>query len=117
VQLSVLEHDGDATLLELVLREGRNRQIRRTAGLLGHPVLDLQRIAIGDLELADLPEGRWRRVQAGELVPEDGQQVSAEGSLIMAETGKPVDSEDVLVREQQPQSSIDFIHLEHLAEC
>ena len=72
VQLSVLEHDGDATLLELVLREGRNRQIRRTAGLLGHPVLDLQRIAIGDLELADLPEGRWRRVQAGELVPEDG---------------------------------------------
>ena len=73
VQLSVLEHDGDATLLELVLREGRNRQIRRTAGLLGHPVLDLQRIAIGGLELADLPEGRWRRLQAGELVHEDGQ--------------------------------------------
>ncbi len=72
VQLSVLEHDGDATLLELVLREGRNRQIRRTAGLLGHPVLDLQRIAIGGLELADLPEGRWRRLQAGELVHEDG---------------------------------------------
>jgi pseudouridine synthase len=72
VQLTMLEHDGDATLLELVLREGRNRQIRRTAGLLGHPVLDLQRIAIGDLELADLPEGRWRRVQAGELVHEDG---------------------------------------------
>ncbi len=72
VQLSVLEHDGDATLLELVLREGRNRQIRRTAGLLGHPVLDLQRIAIGPLALADLPEGRWRRLQAGELVHEDG---------------------------------------------
>ena len=72
VQLSVLEHDGDATLLELVLREGRNRQIRRTAGLLGHPVLDLRRIAIGGLELADLPEGRWRRLQADELVHEDG---------------------------------------------
>ena len=71
-QLSVLEHDGDATLLELVLREGRNRQIRRTAGLLGHPVLDLRRIAIGGLELADLPEGRWRRLQADELVHEDG---------------------------------------------
>lgn len=73
VQLSVLEQDGDATLLELVMREGRNRQIRRTAGLLGHPVLDLRRIAIGGLELADLPEGRWRRLQPGELVHEDGQ--------------------------------------------
>jgi pseudouridine synthase len=73
VQLSVLEQDGNATLLELVMREGRNRQIRRTAGLLGHPVLDLRRIAIGGLELADLPEGRWRRLQPGELVPEDGQ--------------------------------------------
>jgi len=72
VQLSVLEHRGESTLLELVLREGRNRQIRRTAGLLGHPVLDLQRIAIGSLELADLPEGRWRRLQPGELVHEDG---------------------------------------------
>ncbi|MFZ0409771.1 MAG: pseudouridine synthase [Cyanobium sp.] len=72
VQLSVLEHDGDATLLELVLREGRNRQIRRTAGLLGHPVLDLKRIAIGCLALADLPEGRWRRLQPGELVHENG---------------------------------------------
>jgi pseudouridine synthase len=72
IQLSVLEHDGDATLLELVLREGRNRQIRRSAGLLGHPVLDLQRIAIGSLSLADLPEGRWRRLQPGELVHDNG---------------------------------------------
>jgi 16S rRNA U516 pseudouridylate synthase RsuA-like enzyme len=29
---------------------------------LGHPVLDLQRIAIGDLRLNDLPEGQWRRL-------------------------------------------------------
>jgi pseudouridine synthase len=44
------------------MREGRNRQIRRTAALLGYPVLDLKRVAIGSLRLADLPEGQWRKV-------------------------------------------------------
>jgi pseudouridine synthase len=59
------ERDG-ASQLELVMREGRNRQIRRTADQLGHPVLDLQRIGIGNIRLADLPEGRWRRLQPQE---------------------------------------------------
>ena len=66
VQLSLLEQHPDATRLELVLREGRNRQIRRTAELLGHPVLDLERIAIGPLELGALPEGHWRRLEPQE---------------------------------------------------
>ena len=55
-----------SSCLELVMGEGRNRQIRRTAALLGHPVLDLQRVAIGDLRLDDLPEGRWRRLDRQE---------------------------------------------------
>lgn len=71
VQLRVLERQGENTLLELEMKEGRNRQIRRTAGLLGHRVLDLQRIAIGPVQLADLPEGRWRRLQPGELFAQD----------------------------------------------
>ena len=52
--------------LQLELREGRNRQIRRTAELLGHPVLDLQRTAIGAIGLGALPEGRWRRLDPQE---------------------------------------------------
>jgi pseudouridine synthase len=59
--------------LELVLREGRNRQIRRTAELLGHPVRDLQRVAIGPIQLGTLPEGRWRRVDRQEWDHQDGQ--------------------------------------------
>lgn len=66
VQLRCLEQDAHSCLLELVMREGRNRQIRRTAAALGHRVLDLQRIAIGSIALADLPEGRWRRVDPQE---------------------------------------------------
>lgn len=57
------------SLLELKLREGRNRQIRRTAELLGHPVLDLQRIAIAGLQLADLTEGCWRWISEREWAP------------------------------------------------
>ena len=66
VQLQQLRHQRGATLLELVLREGRNRQIRRTAEILGHPVKDLQRVAIGPLHLRGLPEGSWREVKPRE---------------------------------------------------
>ncbi|MEB3276281.1 MAG: pseudouridine synthase [Cyanobacteriota bacterium] len=69
VQIQLLRQQPDRCLLQLQLREGRNRQIRRTAELLGHPVLDLQRRAIGDLQLADLPEGRWRQLQPQEWMP------------------------------------------------
>ncbi len=46
--------------LRFILREGRNRQIRRMCDLVGLSVVDLLRIRIGPLELGDLPEGRWR---------------------------------------------------------
>jgi pseudouridine synthase len=66
VALRVIGHHHGATELELEMGEGRNRQIRRTAAVLGHPVLDLQRRAIGPLQLGDLPEGRWRRLDRQE---------------------------------------------------
>ena len=69
VQLQLLQQLDDRCLLQLRLCEGRNRQIRRTAEILGHPVLDLQRVAIGPLPLADLPEGRWRRLEPQEWEP------------------------------------------------
>ena len=61
-----LHHDANRTLLEVVLREGRNRQIRRVAEMLGHPVLDLQRTAIATVVLGSLQEGRWRELSKGE---------------------------------------------------
>jgi pseudouridine synthase len=66
VEVRRLRHHRGLSLLELVLLEGRNRQIRRTAEILGHPVRDLQRVAIGPLRLSDLPEGRWREVEPRE---------------------------------------------------
>lgn len=52
--------------LRFVLREGRNRQIRRMAELVDLVVVDLYRIRIGPLRLGDLPEGRWRLLTADE---------------------------------------------------
>ena len=46
--------------LRFILKEGRNRQIRRMCELVGLHVMDLVRIRIGTLRLGDLPEGLWR---------------------------------------------------------
>lgn len=53
--------------LEIVLDEGRNRQIRRLLEALDIGVLRLMRTAIGNLELGDLPKGQWRELTAGEV--------------------------------------------------
>lgn len=44
--------------LELV--EGKNRQVRRMTAAAGHPTLRLMRVRIGNFDLTDLPQGRWR---------------------------------------------------------
>jgi len=56
----------DGAWLEIVLTEGKNRQVRRMCAALGHEVRALARVRIGDLELGDLAPGRWRP-----LGPED----------------------------------------------
>ncbi|MBD1870603.1 rRNA pseudouridine synthase [Cyanobacteria bacterium FACHB-471] len=67
-EVRVLESDKDIqTLLEIVLREGRNRQIRRVAAQLGFPVLQLHRVAIGSIQLQQLPSGQYRPLQDTEI--------------------------------------------------
>ena len=52
--------------LNIVLKEGRNRQIRRMAEAVELRVVDLMRVRVGPLQLGDLPEGQWRH-----LTPEE----------------------------------------------
>ncbi len=47
--------------LELILREGRNRQVRRMTAAVGLPTLRLVRVAIGDQALETLAPGAWRQ--------------------------------------------------------
>ena len=53
--------------LEVVLDEGRNRQIRRLLGAVDIGVLRLIRVAIGDLALGNLPKGAWRPLDSAEI--------------------------------------------------
>ena len=53
--------------LEIVLREGRKRQVRRMCEAVGHHVVSLERVAFGPLRLDRLEEGDYRRLTAAEV--------------------------------------------------
>ena len=53
--------------VELTIHEGRKRQVRRMLEAVGHPVRELRRKAIGDLELGELEEGAYRELSAAEV--------------------------------------------------
>lgn len=60
-------HRVSADTIEITIHEGRKRQIKRMCEAVGHPVKRLERIGFGPLSLGDLPRGRWRRLDQGEV--------------------------------------------------
>jgi pseudouridine synthase len=66
-RVRILERQPGWTVLELVLHEGRNRQVRRMADAVGHSVLALHRPRYGPLRLGRLRPGGWRMLTAGEV--------------------------------------------------
>jgi pseudouridine synthase len=53
--------------IEIVLTEGKNRQVRRMAAAVGHEVEELARVEVGSLRLGDLAVGEWRRLSPAEV--------------------------------------------------
>ena len=64
-KIRALREGGRKLVLEL--REGRNRQIRKMCRRLGHEVIHLARIAVGPIELGELPPGEWRPLRQEEV--------------------------------------------------
>src|SRR5689334_5652083 len=53
---------GPVAWMEIKLREGKKRQIRHMTAAVGLPTLRLFRVAIGDVQLGELPVGKWREL-------------------------------------------------------
>lgn len=78
-------------IIEMVLHEGRNRQIRRMLEMVGHPVVRLVRTRVGPVELGILPEGQWRPLTRDEVAAifEHGRKPAGEPSNVTAKGGGP----------------------------
>lgn len=66
-QITVIHKRRDKTMLEITLREGRNREVRRMLAKTGHKVHRLTRIRIGTLSIRKLPLGAFRRLLPAEV--------------------------------------------------
>ncbi|MFO7538518.1 MAG: pseudouridine synthase [Chloroflexota bacterium] len=65
--VTLIERTAEQTRLQLTMREGRKRQIRRIAAQFGHPVQQLVRRKIGPLTLGNLQPGQWRHLTPAEV--------------------------------------------------
>ena len=63
----VLEATAQASIVELVLHDGRNRIVRRLMDAVGHPVVELVRTQVGPVQLGQLRSGRTRVIKGAEL--------------------------------------------------
>ncbi len=66
-EISVIKDTDTNTWVEIGLRQGLNRQVRRMGEAIGHPVLKLIRVGLGDLDVDDLDEGQYRRLSRTEI--------------------------------------------------
>lgn len=66
-KVSRIDKGGPNALIEISIREGRNRQVRRMCEAIGHPVIRLRRVAIGPVRVGRLTPGRWRYLRPKEV--------------------------------------------------
>jgi 23S rRNA pseudouridine2605 synthase len=66
-KLKIIKENDSFTCVEIIIHEGKNRQVRKMCEHTGHPVITLKRISIGTLKLGDLSEGKWRLLTEKEV--------------------------------------------------
>lgn len=66
-RIRIIESKRDMALIEVTIHEGKNRQVRKMCEAIGHPVINLKRIAFGKLKLGKLKLGEWRNLSESEI--------------------------------------------------
>lgn len=66
-EIEMLSAEKGVTVIKITIHEGRNRQVRKMMEAVGCKVSGLKRISIGDVELGNLPLGRWRYLTSHEI--------------------------------------------------
>lgn len=88
-RVTVRTQHKQSAVLEMVLDEGRNREIRRMLARLGHKVQQLKRVAVGGLSLGTLLPGQWRQLPWGEVEALRRDALEAVGPAAMSERPSP----------------------------
>ncbi len=63
----VIEVGKNSSVVEIKIKEGRNRQVRKMLEAVGHRVMHLQRVAVSTVTLGNLPLGKWRHLNDAEI--------------------------------------------------
>lgn len=66
-RVEVLKHGEHSTIVQIQICEGKNRQVRKMCAAVGNKVLELERLAIGELQLGRLKEGHYRKLTQQEV--------------------------------------------------
>lgn len=66
-KLKIIKENFDNSVIEIKIREGKNRQVRKMCEAIGHPIIELKRVAIGNITLKDLPNGKYRYLSNKEV--------------------------------------------------
>lgn len=67
VKVELVSVRNDACVLKMTLYEGRNRQIRKMCEMVHLDIMSLRRVAIGEIKMGDLPQGKWRYLSGAEV--------------------------------------------------
>lgn len=66
-EVSIVRQTAGSAVVEIKIREGKNRQVRKMFAAVGNKVIELERIAIGDVRLGRLKSGHYRKLSASEV--------------------------------------------------
>ncbi|MGE4282910.1 MAG: pseudouridine synthase, partial [Clostridia bacterium] len=66
-EIEIIKKTRAGSELRIIIHEGRNRQVRKMCEKIGHTVIKLKRVALGDLVLGELSAGQWRHLTKEEI--------------------------------------------------